>query len=339
MKLAFEEAKKGINTWTNPQVGAVIVKNDQVLGQGHHATFGHEHAEINAFKSLKNINDAKNATLYVTLEPCSHFGKTPPCVQKIAELGVKKVVIGQIDPNPLVSGKGVKYLQEHGVEVEEQLISSELNRLYNYFYKNNRPLVTVKYAMTLDGKINKNDGQRSIVSNQATFEDSQQLRSQQQVILIGENTLKIDDPALTVRDRKMLFPPIRAVVVRDINQISLDLKIFQTDEPIWFFSETKNHRTLPKNVEVIVGEWTPENILNYLTAQKIQAVLVEGGSFLQAKFLSAGLVEKLVIYLANKIYGSGLPAVWGVDFDPLDFAKPTVESLADNLKITTWRKD
>src|SRR5699024_7701854 len=120
-----------------------------------------------------------------------------PCVQKIAELGVKKVVIGQIDPNPLVSGKGVKYLQEHGVEVEEQLISSELNRLYNYFYKNNRPLVTVKYAMTLDGKINKNDGQRSIVSNQATFEDSQQLRSQQQVILIGENTLKIDDPALT----------------------------------------------------------------------------------------------------------------------------------------------
>ncbi|HJF87879.1 MAG TPA: bifunctional diaminohydroxyphosphoribosylaminopyrimidine deaminase/5-amino-6-(5-phosphoribosylamino)uracil reductase RibD, partial [Companilactobacillus farciminis] len=248
MKLAFEEAKKGINTWTNPQVGAVIVKNDQVLGQGHHATFGHEHAEINAFKSLKNINDAKNATLYVTLEPCSHFGKTPPCVQKIAELGVKKVVIGQIDPNPLVSGKGVKYLQEHGVEVEEQLISSELNRSYNYFYKNNRPLVTVKYAMTLDGKINKNDGQRSIVSNQATFEDSQQLRSQQQVILIGENTLKIDDPALTVRDRKMLFPPIRAVVVRDINQISLDLKIFQTDEPIWFFSETKNRRTLPENV-------------------------------------------------------------------------------------------
>ena len=253
MKLAFEEAKKGINTWTNPQVGAVIVKNDQVLGQGHHATFGHEHAEINAFKSLKNINDAKNATLYVTLEPCSHFGKTPPCVQKIAELGVKKVVIGQIDPNPLVSGKGVKYLQEHGVEVEEQLISSELNRSYNYFYKNNRPLVTVKYAMTLDGKINKNDGQRSIVSNQATFEDSQQLRSQQQVILIGENTLKIDDPALTVRDRKMLFPPIRAVVVRDINQISLDLKIFQTDEPIWFFSETKNRRTLPESVQVIVG--------------------------------------------------------------------------------------
>lgn len=252
---------------------------------------------------------------------------------------LKKVVIGQIDPNPLVSGKGVKYLQEHGVEVEEQLISSELNRSYNYFYKNNRPLVTVKYAMTLDGKINKNDGQRSIVSNQATFEDSQQLRSQQQVILIGENTLKIDDPALTVRDRKMLFPPIRAVVVRDINQIPLDLKIFQTDEPIWLFSETKNCRTLPKNVEVIVGEWTPENVLNYLTAQKIQAVLVEGGSFLQAKFLSAGLVEKLVIYLANKIYGSGLPAVWGVDFDPLDFAKPTVESLADNLKITTWRKD
>jgi len=339
MKLAFEEAKKGKDTWTNPQVGAVIVKDNQVLGQGHHATFGHEHAEINAFKSLKDIDDAKNATLYVTLEPCSHFGKTPPCVQKIVQLGVKKVVIGQIDPNPLVSGKGVKYLRDNGVVVEEQLISSELNRSYNYFYKYNQPLVTVKYAMTLDGKINKNKNQRSIISNQAAFEDSQQLRSQQQVILIGENTLKVDNPALTVRDKKMSFPPIRAVVVRDINQISLDLKIFQTDEPIWFFSETKNLRTLPENVKVIVGEWTPDNILNYLTTQKIQAVLVEGGSFLQAKFLSAGLVEKLVVYLANKIYGSGLPAVWGADFDSIDFVEPTVEKLADNLKITTWRKD
>lgn len=339
MKLAFEQAKKGKDTWTNPQVGAVIVKNNRVLGQGHHATFGREHAEINAFKSLKNIDDAKDATLYVTLEPCSHFGKTPPCVQTIVQLGVKKVVIGQIDPNPLVSGKGVKYLQDHGVVVEEQLINSELNRSYNYFYKNNRPLVTIKYAMTLDGKINKNKGQRSIVSNQAAFEDSQQLRSRQQVILIGENTLKVDDPALTVRDKKMLFPPIRAVVVKDINQISLDLKIFQTNEPIWFFSEKGNRRTLPENTRVIVGEWTPENILNYLATQRIQAVLIEGGSFLQAKFLSAGLVEKIVIYLANKIYGSGLPAVWGVDFDPIDFIEPTVEKLRDNLKITTWRKD
>lgn len=339
MKLAFEQAKKGKDTWTNPQVGAVIVKNNRVLGQGHHATFGREHAEITAFKSLKNIDDAKDATLYVTLEPCSHFGKTPPCVQTIVQLGVKKVVIGQIDSNPLVSGKGVKYLQDHGVVVEEQLINSELNHSYNYFYKNNRPLVTIKYAMTLDGKINKNKGQRSIVSNQAAFEDSQQLRSRQQVILIGENTLKVDDPALTVRDKKMLFPPIRAVVVKDINQISLDLKIFQTNEPIWFFSEKGNRRTLPENTRVIVGEWTPENILNYLATQKIQAVLIEGGSFLQAKFLSAGLVEKIVIYLANKIYGSGLPAVWGVDFDPIDFIELTVEKLRDNLKITTWRKD
>lgn len=339
MKLAFEEAKKGINTWTNPKVGAVIVKDDQVLGQGHHATYGHEHAEINAFKSLKNIDEAKNATLYVTLEPCSHFGKTPPCVQKVVELGIKRVVIGQVDPNPLVSGKGVKYLKDHGVVVDEQSVPDDLNRLYNYFYKNDRPFVTVKYAMTLDGKINKNDGQRSIISNQAAFEDSQELRSRQQVILIGEHTLKVDDPKLTIRNQSLLFPPIRAVVVRDINQISLDLKIFQTDESIWLFSQTKNQRTLPENVKVIVGDWSPKNILDYLTAQNIQAVLVEGGSFLQAKFISAHLVDELVIYLANKIYGSGLPAAWGVDFDPVEFTKPIVKPLDDNLKITTWRKD
>lgn len=158
MKLAFIEARKGKNTWTNPQVGAVIVKDNQVLGQGHHETFGQNHAEINALNSLSDIAQAKGSTLYVTLEPCSHFGKTPPCVQKIVEVGIKKVVIGQIDPNPIVSGRGVEYLRDHGVEVEILELSSDLNSAYNFFYKNKRPLVTLKYAMTLDGKINRKKG-------------------------------------------------------------------------------------------------------------------------------------------------------------------------------------
>jgi diaminohydroxyphosphoribosylaminopyrimidine deaminase/5-amino-6-(5-phosphoribosylamino)uracil reductase len=335
MKLAFTEARKGKDTWKNPQVGAVIVKNQQILSSGYHETYGQNHAEINALQHLPDISEAYGSTLYVTLEPCSHFGKTPPCVQKIVEVGIKKVVIAETDPNPIVSGNGIKYLESHGVQVENLHQKNDLNLAYKFFHQNNRPLVTIKYAMTLDGKVNQTKGTRSMITNQEVFKDSQELRRESQVILVGENTFKIDDPKLTVR-KKEKFPPIRAVVIRDVNSVDLKRRIFQTSEPIYFFSQKKSSRILPKNVQVFVDDWTPLKIIQKLGHLGIQSILVEGGSHLQADFLNEKLCDRLVIYLANKIFGQGLPAING-PVAKLKFAQPEILTLADNLKITTWR--
>lgn len=339
MNLAFLEARKGKDTWKNPQVGAVIVKNDQILARGHHETFGKAHAEINALKNLSKVSDAKGATLYVTLEPCSHFGKTPPCVQKIVEVGIKKVVIGMVDPNPQVCGRGIKYLKNHGIEVVDLKIHSEINQAYDFFYQVKRPLVTVKYAMSLDGKINQKIGQRTVISNQTALDDSQQLRSHNQAILIGEKTFEIDDPQLTVRNSSLKFPPIRIVLVRDINNVKLTKKIFKTTEPIWFLSGTESDVEFPQNVQVFTGQWTPDQIIDFLFKKGIQSLLVEGGSLTQADFVQNGLIDKLVIYLAPIFLGQGLPAINKMIDSIVNFTKPEISWLAADLKLTAWRKN
>ena len=337
MKLAFTEARKGKDTWKNPQVGAVIVKNQQVLSSGHHETYGQNHAEINALKHLSDISQAEGATLYVTLEPCSHFGKTPPCVQRIVEVGIKKVVIAETDPNPIVSGNGIKYLEDHGVQVENLQQKNDLNVAYRFFHQHKRLLVTIKYAMTLDGKVNQTKGVRSMITNQEVFGDTQELRRQSQVILVGENTFKVDNPKLTVREEEK-FPPIRAVVIHDVNSVDLRMQIFQTNEPIYFFSQEKSQRELPENVQVFVDDWTPTKIVQKLTELGMQSILVEGGSHIQADFLKEKLCDRLIVYLANKVFGQGLPAINGPVAN-LKFSKPEILLLADNLKITTWRLD
>lgn len=339
MNLAFLEARKGKDTWKNPQVGAVIVKNDQILARGHHETFGEAHAEINALKNLSKVSDAEGATLYVTLEPCSHFGKTPPCVQKIAEVGIKKVVIGMVDPNPRVCGRGIKYLKNHGIEVVDLKIHSEINQAYDFFYQVKRPLVTVKYAMSLDGKINQKVGQRTVISNQTALDDSQQLRSHNQAILIGEKTFEIDDPQLTVRNSSLKFPPIRIVLVRDINNVKLTKKIFKTTEPIWFLSGTESDVEFPQNVQVFTGQWIPDQIIDLLFKKGIQSLLVEGGSLTQADFVRNGLIDKLVIYLAPIFLGQGLPAINKMIDSTVNFTKPEISWLVDDLKLTAWRKN
>ncbi|WP_225354068.1 bifunctional diaminohydroxyphosphoribosylaminopyrimidine deaminase/5-amino-6-(5-phosphoribosylamino)uracil reductase RibD [Lacticaseibacillus saniviri] len=155
MALAVQAAQKGNgHTWTNPMVGAVIVKQQHVLAVGYHHRFGEAHAEIDALNQLASSADARGATMYVTLEPCSHFGKTPPCAKRLVSVGLRRVVIGQIDPNPLVAGKGIAILRTAGIAVEILATTQGLNPAYNFFYQHQRPQVTLKYAMSLDGKIN-----------------------------------------------------------------------------------------------------------------------------------------------------------------------------------------
>lgn len=343
MNIAFEEAKKGVETWTNPQVGAVIVKEGKILAQGHHEKFGGPHAEINTLNNLDNIEQAKDAEMFVTLEPCSHFGKTPPCVQKVVEVGIKKVVIGQQDPNPIVSGNGIQYLQDHDVVVKALHTTGGINAAYNFYYQNKRPLVTIKYAMTLDGKINQDGQTRSIITGKKAYNDSQNVRAKNQAILIGENTLKVDDPQLTVRNQTMAFPPIRAVVVRDANKLTNDLKLFQDPaSTVLIFSEQATDKQFSNNVEVLVAKnWTPEKIVAELAQRNIESVLVEGGSHLQADFVQANLVDQLIVYVAPKVFGgASLPAIFNQAHsqDQL-FEKPQVQALGSDLKITARRLD
>ncbi|WP_125565433.1 bifunctional diaminohydroxyphosphoribosylaminopyrimidine deaminase/5-amino-6-(5-phosphoribosylamino)uracil reductase RibD [Companilactobacillus insicii] len=340
LEIAMNQAKKGFGqTWQNPLVGAVIVKNGQILAKGYHHRFGEKHAEIDAISHLKNEKEATGATIYVTLEPCSHQGKTPPCVNKIIELGFKRVVIGQIDPNPQVSGKSVDRMKEHGIQVTNLDNSESLNQAYNFFFQNGRPLITLKYAMSLDGKINQENGYRTKLTGKDSFEDTQKLRSMNQAILIGENTLKIDNPKLTVRTNP-LFPPYRVVLVRDARKLNLQQSIFKEKGSIYILTNHKNEQYLPENVHVVVDDiWTPKEIIDFLTKQGIQSLLIEGGSHIHADFIESGLVDQLITYVAPKLIGgSGLPSVWGKGIsDMVNFKIEKVSQLGSDLKVFAKR--
>lgn len=342
MNLAFKEAQKGVGqTWTNPLVGAVIVKDHQILAKGYHHRFGARHAEIDALNQLPKIELARGATIYVTLEPCSHFGKTPPCANRLVELGIRRVVIGQMDPNPLVAGKGVKILRDAGVEVEILNQTGGINDKYNFYYQNKRPFLTVKYAMTLDGKINQNSVTRSIISGRESYYDVQKLRSQNQAILVGENTLKIDDPMLTVRENQVAVPPLRVVLVNDADKIDLKSAIFKDPANILILSRKPTSQTWPENVEIVENQaWSPATIVDQLAKRGIQSVLIEGGSHVHAMFMASKLVDEIDVYIATIIYGgNGLPAIFGeVKGELPDYKLYSKVDLGHDIKFTLRRK-
>jgi diaminohydroxyphosphoribosylaminopyrimidine deaminase/5-amino-6-(5-phosphoribosylamino)uracil reductase len=338
----MDQARKGLGqTWKNPLVGAVIVKNGQILAKGYHHRFGEKHAEIDAISHLENEKEAARATIYVTLEPCSHQGKTPPCVNKIIELGFKRVVIGQIDPNPLVAGKSIERLKQHGIQVTNLNNSESLNPAYNFYFRNNRPLITLKYAMSLDGKINQKNGYRTKLTGNDTFQDTQELRRMNQAILIGENTLKVDNPQLTVRSNPA-FPPFRIVLIHNAQKLDLQQAIFQSDGPIYILTNQENEQALPENVHVLVDEgWTPQKIIDFLTKKDIQSLLIEGGSHIHADFIKSDLVDNLMVYIAPKLIGgTGLPSVWGQGLpEMMNFEIKQIIQLGSDVKISARRMD
>lgn len=341
MALAFAEAKKGIGlTWQNPVVGAVICKDNQILATGYHHQFGQHHAEIDALSHLQTPKETEGATMYVTMEPCSHFGKTPPCAKKLVAVGIKKVIIGQRDPNPLVAGKGINILKDHGISVKVLNTTGELNEAYNFFYRHHRPLVTLKYAMSLDGKLNYQAGQRTRLTGDAAFADSQALRIANQAILVGEKTLTVDDPKLTVRTASLPFPPIRIGLVNNADKLPLSAQLFQQEAPVWLLTRTKSTRQWPKFVHVFQDQnWAPQTIVEFLAKQGIQSLLVEGGSHVLAAFTAADLADQLQVYLAPLILGGGgLPAVFGKAASTIEKFKPIkVRQLGSDVVITAGR--
>ena len=307
MTLALAEAVKGLGrTHPNPAVGAVLVKAGRVIATGYHARLGGPHAEAVALKQAGAR--AKGATLYSTLEPCNHHGRTPPCSDAIIAAGVKRVVYASSDPNPLVNGKGVRRLRAAGVEVMAHVLRRAADSLNQPFLKAMRtglPWVTAKAAITLDGKLATSTGKSKWISSDASRKVAHQLRDVVDVVVVGASTVLADDPQLTVRlAKKGTRNPIRLVIDPHL-RTSPRAKIYDTtDARTILVSKKGGQKFLERGVEVWPLKGL-EPLLRRLVLEGALHVLVEGGAETHRSFLAGGLVDELVLFVAPKLFGHG----------------------------------
>ena len=333
MGIAIRLARKGIGkTSPNPMVGAVIVANGKIIGQGYHKRCGDHHAEINAINSTKK--NIKGSTFYITLEPCSHYGRTPPCVDALIQENPERVVVGSLDPNPEVNGRGIKILRSKGIKVDVGICESEcrqLNEHYFKFVKTGMPYITVKYAQTLDGRIATKSGDSQWISSEASRRYVHHLRGINDGIMVGAGTVAADNPQLTVRHVKGKNPfriivdsklriPIKSSVLTDINS---HLTIIATTSS----APTVKITAIKKlGVEVWVarkerdGRVSLRDLLKKLGKREIVSVLVEGGSEVITSLLKANLVDKMIIPIAPKIIGKGLEAIGDLKINKINKA-------------------
>ncbi len=299
----------------NPMVGALLVADGEIIGEGFHHHFGAPHAEVEAIESVTDQRKLRDATLYVSLEPCGHFGKTPPCSQLIIEKAIPRVVIGCGDPNPDVSGKGVAQLRAAGVTVTEGVLEAECLKANEAFIKSHTdgfPFVTIKLAQTLDGKIATSLGASHWITGDKARHEVHRLRSIQDAVLIGEATVTADDAHLTVRHCAGRNP-LRVVLDRHL-RLSPEAKIFDGAAPTLLFASSSWER-LPKAelfrqrgvtvlfVEEHAEELDLRQVLQELHQRHILSVMVEGGSRLSASFIRAGLADKIIMFIAPKLFG------------------------------------
>ena len=331
MQRCIDIAKRGIRAVApNPMVGCVLVVEDKIIGEGYHERYGEAHAEVNAINNVSNQNLLKNATLYVSLEPCSHTGKTPPCCDLLIQNGIKKVVVGTKDPNPLVGGKGIEKLKNSGIEVSEGILKDqclELNKRFFTFHKKQRPYVTLKWAQTLDGFLDqiRKDGEQKInwISEPETKTLVHKWRSEEQSILVGRNTITNDNPSLTVRDYGGMNP-IRLVIDSQL-QISGNLNIFSKDAPTIVFNRVKDKKE--NNVEWIkIKETSTSNILEELYRRGIQSVFVEGGSRTLQYFIIDNLWDEARVIVGQKYFKEGYkaPIINKVPIKSMPFGKDMI---------------
>ncbi|AVD35139.1 bifunctional diaminohydroxyphosphoribosylaminopyrimidine deaminase/5-amino-6-(5-phosphoribosylamino)uracil reductase RibD [Clostridioides difficile] len=315
MKKAIELAKNGegfVNP--NPLVGCVIVKDDYIIGKGYHEKFGSNHAEVNAINSAKQ--SLKDSTLYVNLEPCSHYGKTPPCVDKIIQNKIKRVVISTLDPNPLVCGNGVKKLRDNNIDVTVGTLEEEardLNEVFFYYIKNKRPLCIVKSAVSLDGKIATKSLESKWISNESSRYLTHKYRNKYQSIMVGINTVLNDNPLLTCRlNQEKVSHPTRIVIDTHLKlPLNSNLVKDKTSKTIVFTccKESKKLSMLKENnVETIISPSKNnlvdlEFVMYKLGELNIDSVLVEGGATLNDSLFRNRLVDKVKLFLSPKIIG------------------------------------
>lgn len=347
MRRAIELAKKGEGfTSPNPMVGAVIVKNGRIIGEGYHERYGGLHAERNALASV--TESPKGAVIYVTLEPCCHYGKQPPCVDAILEAGIARVVTGSDDPNPLVAGKGFKKLIEHGVEVTthvEKEACDALNPVFFHYIQTGLPYVAMKYAMTMDGKIAAYTGQSKWITGEEARAFVQKLRHRYTGIMAGAGTVLADDPRLTCRipgarqpvriicDTRLRIPS-DANVVETAKEIPTILATCQADPDRIRPFEEKGCQVLTLPEED--GHVDLRTLMRELGKRQIDSILLEGGGTLNWSALKSGIVQKVYCFTAPKLFG-GIDARTPVEGRGV--ASPREAFSLTHLKVTQVGED
>lgn len=340
MRRAIELAKLG-EGWTNPNplVGAVIVKNGVIIGEGYHHKYGDLHAERDALKNCKELgNNPEGATIYVTLEPCCHFGKQPPCIHAIKEAGIDKVIVGSRDPNPLVHGKGNQFLRENNIEVIEDFLRDEcdtLNPIFFHYITTKTPYIALKYAMTLDGKIATKTGKSKWITGEEARHHVQSLRNKYFGIMAGIGTVIADNPMLNCR-MEGGNNPVRIICDSKL-RIPLDCQIVQTAKDIQTIVATckdiENPEKIKKleaaGVNIVKADRDSKRHIDLKCLMKIlgeeykiDSILVEGGSELNYSFIESKLVNHIYAYIAPKLFGgSGKSPVGGEGIDTPDQAQ------------------
>ena len=351
LKDALALAKKARGqTFPNPMVGAVIVKNGRIVGRGYHHKVGAPHAEINALKAA--AGKARDATLYLNLEPCSHWGKTPPCVDAIIRAKIKRVVCCMRDPNPQVSGAGIRHLRRANIEVSIGGCSAEaeaLNESFLFFHRNRRPFVAIKFAASLDGKIATHSGDSRWITNERARAYARALRSEYQAILVGINTVLRDDPHLGVRIKGRPDPlriildstlkiPLKSKVLRDTNVL-----VFTTKRA----DKVKYKKLTAAGIEVVTcaGVSVPvRTVLKELTRCGIVSVFVEGGGATLGNFVDSGFVDKAYVFQSPIIVGGekAISAIGGRGVDSVSNAlrltRVTHKTFGDNTLTSGYPK-
>ena len=310
MQRALDLARLGLgNVSPNPMVGCVIVHDNKIIGEGFHQMYGGPHAEVNAVDSVLDKALLKRSSVYVTLEPCAHFGKTPPCANLLVEQQVKKVVVASIDPNSLVAGKGLNILKNANIEIETGLLeeeAAELNKRFFKFISIKKPYVILKWAMTSDGYIARQNYDSKWISNDMSRKIVHKWRSEEDAILVGKNTAQYDDPSLNVRDWTGT-DPLRAVIDHDLS-LPKELKLFNGKIPTIRYN---SHEALEErnNLSVKLQEsGFYEELLTDLHDRNIQSIIVEGGAQTIQEFIDQNLWDEARVFTAPTCFGSGITA-------------------------------
>ncbi len=337
MKLALDLAKerKGL-THPNPSVSAVIVKDGKVIGKGVHLKAGYPHAEREAIKdAIQRGYDISNSTMYITLEPCCHYGRTPPCTEAIIDNRIKRVVVATLDPNPLVAGKGIEILKKAGIETSVGVLESEAKKLNEDFFvyiREKRPFINIKIAQTLDGKIATKTGSSKWITSEKSREFSHQLRKEATAIMVGVNTALKDNPELTIRYIDTEKQPIRILIDKEL-KTPLNYKIFnEKARTLVITSDLADEKKLKKleekeNIEIIklplyMCKFKIKDILNELYQRDIMHLLIEGGKDTITKFIKENIFDKISLFIAPKLIGEdGISSIGLLDIEDINQSK------------------
>lgn len=326
IKRCIELAQKALGkTYPNPLVGSVIVHNGEIIGEGYHHKAGENHAEINAIHSVKNKELIPESTIYVSLEPCAHYGKTPPCALKIKELGFKKVVIGAMDSHDKVNGKGKKIIQDAGIEVISGVLENEcieLNKRFFTYHEKQRPYIILKWAESGDGFMDK-DFKPYSISNSLVNQFVHQLRADEHAILVGTQTALNDNPSLTVRNVEGVNP-VRILI--DFNlKVPRDFKIYNEEAKTLVFNSIKEGTENNIHFIKIKKENFLSDLMKALYKEHIQSVIIEGGSFTLQQFIDANLWDEAIV-----IKNENLKLENGTKAPEFDLKSNKIQEFRDN---------